>query len=155
FLQSEGSMPRLSMAALAAALLAVPACRQGAEGSFARGAPKDVVLVTIDTLRADAVGFAGKRRVATPVLDGLAKAGAVFTRAHAHAVVPLPSHASILTGLYPSQVGIHDNDGFRLDPSIPTLATWLKARGYATGAFIGGFPLDARFGLARGFDEYD
>jgi arylsulfatase A-like enzyme/lipoprotein NlpI len=146
---------RPRIASLCAVLLAASACRGGAQGSFARGAPKDVVLVTIDTLRADAVGFAGKRRVATPVLDGLAKAGVSFTHAHAHAVVTLPSHASILTGLTPREHGIHDNDGFRLDASIPTLATWLKARGYATGAFIGGFPLDARFGLARGFDVYD
>ena len=115
----------------------------------------DVVLITIDTLRADAVGFAGNRRAATPVLDRLAGAGRVFPNAHAHNVLTLPSHTNILTGLYPYQHGVRDNSGFRLAPSIPTLATVLHAAGYGTGAFIGGFPLDAQFGLNRGFDVYD
>jgi len=131
------------------------ACRARAPSPFASGPPPDVVLVTIDTLRADAPGFAGNREVATPVLDGLAREGVVFTCAHAHAVVTLPSHASILTGRYPHEHGVRDNEGFQLDASVPTLATWLKARGYAAGAFIGGYPLDARFGLGHGFDVYD
>jgi arylsulfatase A-like enzyme/Flp pilus assembly protein TadD len=115
----------------------------------------DVVLITVDTLRADAVGFAGNRLVATPTLDRLAAAGRVFPDAHAHDVVTLPSHTNILTGLYPFQHGVRDNGGFRLAPSIPTLGTWLRRAGYATGAFVGAFPLDARFGLGRGFDRYD
>jgi arylsulfatase A-like enzyme/Tfp pilus assembly protein PilF len=115
----------------------------------------DVVLITLDTLRSDAPGFAGNKRVSTPVLDRLAQQGVVFTNAHAQNVVTLPSHVNILTGLYPFQHGVRDNTGFRLGPSIPTLATLLKAKGYATGAFIGAFPLDSRFGLARGFDAYD
>ena len=118
-------------------------------------ATPDVLLVTIDTLRADAVGFGGNRRVATPALDRLAARGLVFANAHAQNVVTLPSHVNILTGLYPYQHGVRDNSGFKLDSSIPTLATLLKAKGYATGAFIGAFPLDSRFGLARGFDVYD
>ena len=115
----------------------------------------DVVLITIDTLRADAVGFAGNRLAATPVLDRLAAAGRVFPNAHAHNVMTLPSHTNILTGLYPYQHGVRDNNGFRLAPAIPTLATLLHAAGYSTGAFIGGFPLDPQFGLNRGFDVYD
>jgi arylsulfatase A-like enzyme/Tfp pilus assembly protein PilF len=113
------------------------------------------VLVTLDTLRWDAVGFAGNERVQTPVMDRLAGQGMVFEEAHAQNVVTLPSHANILTGLYPYQHGIRDNTGFRLDASIPTLATLLKEQGYSTGAFVGAFPLDSRFGLARGFDVYD
>ncbi len=115
----------------------------------------DIVLVTIDTLRADALGFMGNTRVETPVLDRLAGQGAVFRQAHAHNVVTLPSHANILTGLLPYQHGVRDNEGFRLDPRFETVATLLKAKGYATGAFVGAFPLDSRFGLARGFDVYD
>lgn len=115
----------------------------------------EILLITIDTLRADALGFAGNRRVETPTLDRLARGGLVFTNARAHNVVTLPSHTNILTGLYPYQHGIRDNSGFRLDQKIPTLATYLKARGYATGAFVGAFPLDSRFGLERGFDVYD
>jgi arylsulfatase A-like enzyme/Flp pilus assembly protein TadD len=141
-------------------LLAASVCRERPKGGGGKLASvsssrPDVLLVTIDTLRADAVGYAGNRRVETPVLDRLAARGIVFGNAHAHNVVTLPSHANILTGLLPYQHGIRDNTGFRLDPSIPTLATLLKATGYATAAFVGAFPLDSRFGLARGFDVYD
>jgi arylsulfatase A-like enzyme/Flp pilus assembly protein TadD len=115
----------------------------------------DVILVTIDTLRADALGFAGNRRVSTPYLDSLAARGVVFTNAHAHNVVTLPSHTNILTGLYPYQHGIRDNAGFTLDPSHPTLGRMLHDAGYATGAFVSAFPLDSRFGLNAGFDVYD
>jgi arylsulfatase A-like enzyme/Tfp pilus assembly protein PilF len=120
-----------------------------------RPADPDILLITIDTLRADATGFAGNTRVETPNLDRLAKQGVVFPNAHAHNVVTLPSHANILTGLYPYQHGVRENSGFRLPPQIPTLATLLKRRGYATAAFVGAFPLDSRFGLNRGFDVYD
>lgn len=115
----------------------------------------DVLLITIDTLRADSVGFAGNRGVQTPVLDRLAAAGRVFTDAHAHNVVTLPSHVNILTGLYPYEHGIRDNTGFRLSGDIPTLATVLRDAGYATGAFVGSYPLDSEFGLDRGFQVYD
>jgi choline-sulfatase len=118
-------------------------------------APPDVILVTIDTLRADALGFAGNTRVKTPFLDSLAARGIVFTNAHAHNVVTLPSHTNILTGLYPYQHGMRDNAGFVLDPSHPTLGVMLKKAGYATAAFVSAFPLDARFGLNAGFDVYD
>jgi len=116
---------------------------------------RDVVLITIDTLRADSVGYAGNARVKTPFLDSLAARGIVFTNAHAHNVVTLPSHVNILTGLYPWQHGVRDNAGFVLDPKFPTLASLLHDQGYTTGAFVGAFPLDARFGLNHGFDVYD
>ena len=113
-----------------------------------------MLLVTIDTLRADALGSYGGP-AATPNLDRLAAAGARFEFAHAHAVVTLPSHASILTGLYPFEHGIHDNAGYRLPEDSLTLAAMLRAEGFATGAFVGAFPLDSRFGLDNGFDVYD
>lgn len=122
--------------------------------SFVRAADQNVLLITIDTLRADALSCAGGR-AATPNLDRLAELGLRFDFAHAHAVLTLPSHASILTGLYPFQHGIHDNAGFRLKPTTPTLASLLHARGMATGAFVGSFALDSRFGLNRDFDVYD
>jgi arylsulfatase A-like enzyme/Flp pilus assembly protein TadD len=150
--------PKALLWAVGAALLVIAAGCNRATPSTARPAlPKspDIVLITIDTLRADSVGFLGNRRVETPALDRLASQGLVFTNAHAHNVVTLPSHVNILTGLYPYQHGVRDNTGFRVDARIPTLATWLKQRGYATGAFVGAFPLDSRFGLARGFDVYD
>jgi tetratricopeptide (TPR) repeat protein len=115
----------------------------------------DVLLVTIDTLRADAPGFAGNRRIETPVLDRLAAAGRVYERAHAHNVVTLPSHANILTGRLPFEHGVRDNAGFVLPERFPTAATLLRDAGFATAAVVGAYPLDARFGLARGFDLYD
>ena len=136
-------------------LSANAACRPSARKPFAGVSRADVVLITIDTLRADSVGFLGNRRVETPVLDRLAREGRVFPDAHAQNVVTLPSHANILTGLYPFQHGVRDNEGFVLPSRFATLATLLHERGYGTAAFIGAFPLDARFGLSRGFDVYD
>lgn len=122
--------------------------------SFDPNPDRNILFVTIDTLRADALGSYGGRAI-TPNLDHLAAHGARFTFAHSHAVVTLVSHASMLTGQYPYEHGIRDNTGYRLRPNEPTMATRLKARGFATGAFIGGFPLDHRFGLNVGFDRYD
>jgi arylsulfatase A-like enzyme len=149
-------MRSLSFLALAIAILAA-GCRSGpsSPGSGPAHAGADVLLITIDTLRADAVGFAGNTRVETPALDRLAAAGRVFDDAHAHNVVTLPSHTNILTGLYPYQHGVRENSGFVLAARVPTLATLLKRAGYATGAFVAAFPLDSRFGLNQGFDVYD
>src|ERR1051325_2498325 len=120
------------------------------------GADKpDIILVTIDTLRADSVGFAGNTKVKTPFLDKLASEGVVFANAHAHNVVTLPSHTNILTGLYPYQHGVRDNAGYKLAPKFETVATMLHQIGYTTGAFIGAYPLDSRYGLNQGFDTYD
>jgi arylsulfatase A-like enzyme/Flp pilus assembly protein TadD len=136
------------------AYLSFLALSRPAAPSFERQPDQNVLLITIDTLRADAVGAYGGR-ARTPNIDALAAQGLRFESAHAHAVTTLPSHASILTGLYPTQHGIHDNNGYRLLPSVPTLASRLKAQGFATAAFVGAFPVDARFGLTTGFDLYD
>jgi len=114
-----------------------------------------VLLVTIDTLRADALGCYGRAGAETPWIDRLAGAGVRFDFAHAHDVVTLPSHASILSGRYPFDHGVRDNAGFRFPPGMETLATLLRRHGYHTGAFVSAFPLDSRFGLGRGFDVYD
>jgi arylsulfatase A-like enzyme/Flp pilus assembly protein TadD len=115
---------------------------------------QNVLLVTIDTLRADALGaYGGPAR--TPALDRLAAEGVRFDFAHAQAVLTLPSHATILTGLYPFQHGLRRNSGYRLPSGTPTAATILKKDGYATAAFIAAFPLESRFGLNVGFDTYD
>jgi len=115
---------------------------------------ENVLLVTIDTLRADALSSYGGP-AATPNLDRLAAHGARFTFTHAATVLTLPSHTTILTGLYPYQHGIRDNIGYRLRPDISTMATRLKSLGFATGAFVGAFVLEKRFGLNLGFDVYD
>jgi arylsulfatase A-like enzyme/Tfp pilus assembly protein PilF len=120
------------------------------------GAPaRDIILITIDTTRADSLGYTGNTRVKTPFIDSLAGRGIIFTNAHAHNVVTLPSHVNILTGLFAYQHGVHDNSGFVLDPRYLTVAARLRQGGYATGAFVGAFPLDSRFGLNQGFDTYD
>jgi arylsulfatase A-like enzyme/Flp pilus assembly protein TadD len=115
----------------------------------------NVLLMTIDTLRTDRVGAFGSRRGLTPNLDRLAAEGLRFTRAYTSAPLTLPAHASILTGSHPPVHGLRANGLFRLGPTVPTLATVLKSAGYRTGAFVGSFVLDARFGLNRGFDVYD
>ncbi len=121
-----------------------------------RDPDQNVLLITIDTLRADALSsYGGGGAARTPNLDRLAASGARFTFAHAHAVVTLPSHTSILSGRLPYEHGMRDNSGFRVKDGTATLATRLKAAGFATAAFVGGFPLTKRFGLTPGFDTYD
>ena len=146
----------LAFVSVALLLLGAGGCVGGhrqAKAPLLRGA--DVLLVTIDTLRADALGFAGNARVKTPTLDRLAAAGRVFSDAHAHSVVTLPSHVNILTGLYPYQHGVRENSGFVLAPAVPTLGTFLGKAGYATAAFVAAYPLDRRYGLWHGFATYD
>jgi arylsulfatase A-like enzyme/Tfp pilus assembly protein PilF len=115
----------------------------------------NVLFITIDTLRADRVGVYDPARSLTPNIDRWAADAVVFERAYAHTVTTLPSHVNILLGTTPPFHGVHDNANFVVPPGIPALAERLKAAGYSTGAFVGGFPLDARFGLGRGFDLYD
>ena len=114
-----------------------------------------VLLITVDTLRADAVGAYGNRNALTPWMDRLAARGVLFEDAHAHNVVTLPSHANMLSGRYPLEHGVRDNAGFRFPQGTETLATLLAARGYRTGAFVSAFPLASRFGLGRGFEVYE
>jgi arylsulfatase A-like enzyme/Flp pilus assembly protein TadD len=131
------------------------ACRQPSHRERDRKSRPDVILVTIDTLRADRVGAAGGRADVTPTLDAIARTGVAFTDATAHVPLTLPSHASILTGRYPTSHGLQDNEGAPLSGDIPTLATLAHAAGYHTAAFVGSFVLRRTTGLARGFDVYD
>src|SRR5262245_8973770 len=145
------STPRRSRTTWLAAALAIAAIAAGIwwarrQPPFALAPNQDenVLLVTIDTLRADALSVYGGP-AKTPNLDRLAAHGARFTFAHAHAVVTLPSHTTILTGHLPYEHGMRDNSGFRVKPDTETLATRLKKLGFATGAFVGGFPVTKRF----------
>ena len=119
------------------------------------GARPNVVLVSIDTLRADHVGCYGAAGVLTPTLDGLARDGIVFERAIAQVPLTFPSHASIMTGLYPFQNGAQDFTSPPLDSRFRTIAQALREHGYSTGAVVSSFALDHSWGLARGFDFYD
>jgi arylsulfatase A-like enzyme/Tfp pilus assembly protein PilF len=114
----------------------------------------NVVLITIDTLRADHVGCYGYKQIKTPNIDGLAADGVRFERAFAVVPVTLPSHTSMLTGTYPMWSGMHDFSANKLSPLQPTLASVLKQAGYQTGAVIAAAVLDSRFGLNQGFDFY-
>lgn len=115
----------------------------------------NVLLITIDTLRVDRLSCYGSKHLQTPNVDKFAERGTVFSRAFAHTSTTLPSHTNILCGTTPLYHGVHDNFNFILDEEFLTLAEHLKAYGYSTGAFIGAFPLDSRFGLGQGFDVYD
>ncbi|MCE9602418.1 MAG: sulfatase-like hydrolase/transferase [Gemmatimonadetes bacterium] len=142
----------LVVAVIAAVVAAVK--RPGAQADLRRIDRQNVLLITIDTLRADALSvYGGPAR--TPALDQLAADGVRFDFAHAHSVLTLPSHTSILTGQYPYEHGIRDNSGYRVAADTRTVSTLLKQAGYATSAFVAAFPLTARFGLNVGFDRYD
>jgi choline-sulfatase len=124
-------------------------------GLAAAGPPPSLVLLTLDTTRADHLGAYGAARARTPALDALAARGTRYTRALTAAPLTLPAHCSLLTGLEPPEHGVRDNGVSALPPDLPTLATALRARGYATGAFVSSRVLDRRFGLDRGFEVYD
>ncbi|MBN2564139.1 MAG: tetratricopeptide repeat protein [Candidatus Eisenbacteria bacterium] len=115
----------------------------------------NVLLVTLDTTRADRLGCYGYAAAETPTLDALAGRGIRFDDAVSSAPLTMPSHATILTGLSPLSHGVHDNGTYRLGDAHVTLAEVLSARGYDTAAFVGCFVVDARFGLNQGFDLYD
>ncbi len=127
------------------------------QGRVPAPAPRglNLLLVTLDTTRADRLGCYGHAAAKTRYIDRLAAEGTRFETVIAPAPITLPSHSSILTGLYPFEHGVRNNGNFYLAPRFPTLATVLKARGYRTGAFVSSFILDRRYGLDRGFDVYD
>ncbi len=143
-------LERVAVTLLAVALLSA-GCAKG--GRAAHGVP--VIVISIDTLRADHLPAFGYRQVKTPAIDALARDAVRFDNAYCHVPLTLPSHAVIFTGLLPYQNGVRDNIGFRLSEKIPTLARVFQATGYATGAAVSSLALRADRGLASGFDFYD
>jgi arylsulfatase A-like enzyme/Flp pilus assembly protein TadD len=123
-------------------------------GNAIRSGP-NLLVVTIDTLRADHIGAYGDEDASTPTLDGLAERGVRFTNATSSVPLTGPSHATIFTGVYPPVHGVRDNVFFPLDDSHTTLAERLRDHGYRTAAFVGAYPVASTFGFARGFDHYD
>ncbi len=114
--------------------------------------PPNVILITLDTVRADRMGFLGSKNGLTPNLDALALQGVVFEHAYSQAPITPVSHATILTGTFPQFHGIR-NFGDRLPPSVPFLPEILHSQGYHTGAFVGSIILDPKNGFASGFDH--
>src|SRR5689334_6191213 len=139
---------RLCLWATIAALWATPAFCAEHDGL------PNVLVITIDTLRADHLGCYGYKGAHTPNLDGLASGGVRFDRAFTPVPITLPSHTVIFTGTYPTASGIHDFSANRLGSQSITMASLLKDKGYATGAVVASAVLDSRFGLNRGFDFY-
>ncbi|MEM7356108.1 MAG: sulfatase-like hydrolase/transferase [Acidobacteriota bacterium] len=117
--------------------------------------PLNVVLITLDTTRADHLGCYGHEGIETPHIDRLAAEGTLYERCYTPVPITLPSHLSILTGTYPAYHGVHENAGFYVAPELVTWPEVLKRHGYATAAFVGAFPLDSQTGLDQGFDLYD
>lgn len=118
-------------------------------------APPSILLITLDTTRADRLGSYGYQGARTPNLDRLARDGVRFERALSPVPLTLPAHASLMTGRQPFSHGVRNNGHFVLPDDVPTLASLLAARGYDTAAFVSSFVLDRQFGLARGFARYD
>ena len=140
-------MRGVAVAALLA-LATLPACRR-------EGQRPNVLLITIDTLRADRLGCYGYGLAHTPAVDGLAREGVRCTDAATSAPITLPAHTSIMTGLYPPAHGVRDNGNYALAPEATTLAERLKAAGWRTGAFVSAAVLARRYGLDQGFEVYD
>src|SRR5437667_5700200 len=131
------------------------ACAAATAPAHSAKAKPNVILITIDTVRADHVGCYGAKGVQTPTLDSLAGDGIVFERAISQVPLTWPSHTVILTGTYPFQNGVQDFTGSPLDPKFRSIAQAFKKNGYATGAVVSAYVLDRTWGLARGFDFYD
>src|SRR3954464_13601036 len=136
------------------ACLLMPVARMAAAGP----AP-NVVVITIDTLRADHLGCYGYKQIHTAAIDGLAGDSLRFERAYTSVPVTLPSHSALFTGTYPTFSGMHDLSATKLSLTQPTLALVLKEHGYTTGAVVASAVLDSRFGLNHGsvfcYDHFD
>ncbi len=140
-------------------LLLSPGCGRNAKDQrsapSAPSAAQNLVLITLDTVRADRLSAYGYAGAETPNLERLAREGTRFDQAFSAVPLTLPSHATILTGTLPARHGLRNNGAGRLPAGIPTLATALSNAGFQTGAFVASFVLDRRFGLDRGFAVYD
>ncbi len=149
---------RLSTVALIVALASTGSfgCRDNSQTVDVSGefSGRNVLVITVDTLRADHLPTYGYQKLATPAISRLAQEGVRFDLAFTPVPLTLPAHASIFTGRLPFRHGVRDNGGFYVDAGQPTLAATLKANGFHTAAFVSTFVLDSRWGLANGFDRY-
>jgi arylsulfatase A-like enzyme/predicted Zn-dependent protease len=140
--------------AAAAALLYFLVSPHGEFNAAGKARDFNVVLVTVDTLRADRIGCYGFKGVETPAMDLFARRGVKYDNCTAVTPLTLPSHTSILTGTYPTFHGVRDNGGFLVPDPMLTLAEVFQQQGYATSAFVAAYVLDSKWGLNQGFDHY-
>lgn len=143
----------LLVLALALIFLVFPS-RPASFQDLRQGRDFNVIVITLDTTRADRIGVYGCSRVKTPVLDGFAAQGLRFERCIAQTPLTLPSHATIMTGTFPPFHGVRDNGGFIVPAALETMAETFKKNGYQTAAFLAAYVLDSRWGLNQGFDLY-
>lgn len=154
--KKRSSVLAVMVLAIAAGLVAFRLLRSRAPdfGRLRDGRDFSVILVTVDTLRADKLGCYGNPRVRTPAMDAWAEGGIRFDRCIAQTPLTLPSHTTIMTGTLPMHHGVRDNGGFVVPEDLETMAEAFKARGYDTAAFVAAYVLDGKWGLDQGFDTY-
>jgi len=142
---------------LCAVALSQVACRREQEGPTTKptARPTNLILVTLDTTRADRIGCYGYAPAQTPTFDSIAHRGVLFSNAVSPVPMTLPAHATIMTGLYPREHGVRVNGQNSVPEGLVTLATLFRDRGVRTGAFVASFVLNKAFGLNRGFDIFD
>ncbi|HVR44288.1 MAG TPA: sulfatase-like hydrolase/transferase [Thermoanaerobaculia bacterium] len=145
-------MRRFAVSLSAVLSLALAGCRTETAGTDGAG---PVVVISVDTLRADHLPVYGAAGIETPALDALAADSIVFENAYSQVPLTLPSHASMLTGRLPASIGVRNNLGYRFDPSVPSIPTLLGSRGFATAAFVSAWVLRGESGLGGAFDVYD
>ncbi len=129
----------------------LPDCKKG-EAPFEKN---PIIIISVDTLRADRLRCYGYKRIETPNIDSLAKDGVLFENAFSPVPLTLPSHVSILSGLYPFEHGVKDNIGFEVPESLKTLQVTFKERGFKTGGIVSAFVLRKETGISHGFDFFD
>lgn len=145
----------LVIPALFIALTILGSCRKETPAPVPSAAGGPVIIISVDTLRADHLPVYGGTGVETPVIDALAADSVVFENAYAQVPLTLPSHVSMLTGKLPAESGVRNNLGYKFDPAMPSIPTKLKERGYATGAAVSSYVLRGAVGLGPAFDHYD
>jgi arylsulfatase A-like enzyme/Flp pilus assembly protein TadD len=142
---------QVTVRAFAVLLLLAAACSRQAVVD-----PKaPIIIISIDTLRSDHLPAYGYTKIETPAIDRFRKDAVLFERAYSHCPLTLVSHASVFTGLLPAEHGIRDNLGYNLNPKVPTIAEFLKSKGYATGGAVSALVLRGETGIKRGFDFWD
>src|ERR1700682_6181176 len=142
----------LVLAALGTSLAAVGGWRYARASAPVNG---PIILISIDTLRADHLPAYGYRNVKTPAIDALAADGTVFERAYSHTPQTLPAHASMLSGQLPFETGVRDNGGFRVKTGVRLLPQMLRERGFTTGGIVSAYVLRKETGISQGFDFFD